>query len=296
MKPALIPSRRSLNCIEFDHQTYPYFFKPWHYHPELELTLIKESFGLRLVGDSMESFSENDLVLVGSNLPHVWKNDESYFQKDGSKKARAIVVKFMPAFVGQEFLMLNEMKLIRQLIYEKAAFGLKIKGNLKQRVADMLDDMLEMDETEHVLQLLKIMHQIAVSDEYERLASLAYRKPTPLDKEEDDLRINVVLDYLLNNYQNRITLDKVAALIYMNKNAFCRFFKKSTGKTMLRFLYEIRIGMACRKLQKTEESLERISDLAGFNNISNFNRVFKLITHKTPSEYRKQFRELGAGI
>ncbi len=296
MKPSLIVSRQSLSCINFDDKSYPHFYNPWHYHPELELTLVKESFGLRLVGDSIESFSEGDLVLVGSNLPHVWKNDESYFQKNSSKTARAIVVKFMPDFVGRDFLSLNEMKPLQRLIFEKAAFGLKIKGSLKQQVAAMMNEMSQISDAERVIQLLRILYSMSVSNEHDRLASLAYRKPVLLGKKGDDIRINTVLDYLLRNYQSDITLEDVASLVYMNKNAFCRFFRKSTGKTMLQFLYDIRIGMACRKLQHTEESLIRISDMVGFNNVSNFNRVFKLTTNITPSKYRKQFRDLGVNL
>ena len=82
MKPALIRIRHNNSSVDFDDREYSFFYNPWHYHPELELTLILESYGQRLVGDNIENFAEGDLVLLGSNLPHVWKNDKFFFEEN----------------------------------------------------------------------------------------------------------------------------------------------------------------------------------------------------------------------
>src|SRR5210317_1977028 len=110
MKPILVRTRDSLSAsIEFDGTEYDYFYNPLHYHPEFELTLIVKSFGQRRIGDNIEIFNEGDLVLVGNNLPHVWKNDEIFFNKTVKLKAQAICVKFLPDFAGKGFLNRPEM-------------------------------------------------------------------------------------------------------------------------------------------------------------------------------------------
>lgn len=288
MKPALIRTVKIEKRISFDDEEYSFFYNPWHYHPELELTLIIESHGQRLVGDKIENFREGDLVLVGSNLPHVWKNDKIYYEKESQRKAKAIVVKFTPDFLGDYFLDINEMKLIKQLIYEKAVYGIKPRTILKKYITKEMIALSEMNDTEKIIQLLKILHHISISNKYDFLSSLAYRKNFNHTNEKDNLRINTVLDYLIKNYQNEITLDQIASLIHINKNSFCRFLKQKTGKGLIQLLSEIRVGKACQKLQESEESVARISNLVGFNNISNFNRTFKLINGISPRDYRKQ--------
>src|SRR6056297_239355 len=114
MKPILVRVRDSLSAsIEFDKTEYDYFYNPLHYHPEFELTLIVKSFGQRRIGDSIENFNEGDLVLVGNNLPHVWKNDDIFFDESTNMKARAICVKFLPDFAGEGFFDRPEMNGIK---------------------------------------------------------------------------------------------------------------------------------------------------------------------------------------
>jgi AraC-like DNA-binding protein len=292
MKPALIRIRHNNSSVDFDDREYSFFYNPWHYHPELELTLILESYGQRLVGDSIENFAAGDLVLLGSNLPHVWKNDKCFFEENNQSKARAIVIKFLPDFAGKDLINMEEMKSIRCLMHDISALGIRLTGNLKILITKLMHQMGEMDDAERIIHLLKMLYHISISTEYVSLASLAYKKDTTTTNERDNLRINTILDYLIKKHHEQIELEEVAKLIHMNKNAFCRFFKQKTGKSMIALLSEIRIGQACQRLQKTEESVDMVSNFVGFNNISNFNRAFKVITGTTPLVYRKKIKDL----
>ena len=284
MKPVLVRQRNNLNTsIEFDGDEYNYFYNPWHYHPELELTLVIKSYGQRQVGDSIENFGPGDLVLVGSNLPHVWKNDEAFLKDDASMKAQAIVVKFLPEFAGKNFFDRPEMLKIRHLIEELAPFGVKLTGILRDEVEQILLKLPDMEDAGRFIHLLHILDLISRSKDYRLLASLSYRS----NKAENSHRINVVLDYIMEHYQEDLKLETVAGLINMNRNAFCRFFRQGTRKNLFTVIQEVRIGKACQFLIETEMNVLQVCYACGFGNISGFNRAFKNITGHVPLSYRK---------
>ncbi len=284
MKPVLVRQRNNLNTsIEFDGDEYNYFYNPWHYHPELELTLVIKSYGQRQVGDSIENFGPGDLVLVGSNLPHVWKNDEAFLKDDASMKAQAIVVKFLPEFAGKNFFDRPEMLKIRHLIEELAPFGVKLTGTLRDEVEQILLKLPDMEDAGRFIHLLHILDLISRSKDYRLLASLSYRS----NKAENSHRINVVLDYIMEHYQEDLKLETVAGLINMNRNAFCRFFRQGTRKNLFTVIQEVRIGKACQFLIETEMNVLQVCYACGFGNISGFNRAFKKITGHVPLSYRK---------
>lgn len=285
MKPVLVRDHASLHSsIIFDVDEYDYFYNPWHYHPELELTLILKSYGQRQVGDSIENFRAGDLVLVGSNLPHVWKNDDIYFQGNPELKAQAIVVKFLPDFAGQNFFRLHEMKQIGYLINEVSQFGLELQGDLRSQVDGMMRTLVQLDETERFIHFLHILDLISKSKEYKLLSSLSYRN----ENIKNSHRINAVLDYIMEHYYEEIRLETVAGLINMNKNAFCRFFKKGTQKTLFDVIQEVRIRKACQFLVETDMNILQVCYACGFGNVSGFNKTFKKVTGTTPLSYRKR--------
>ncbi|TVQ00042.1 MAG: helix-turn-helix domain-containing protein, partial [Balneolaceae bacterium] len=262
MKPLLVRKRDSLGAsIEFDGTEYNYFYNPLHYHPELELTLIVKSFGQRKVGDNIENFREGDLVLVGSNLPHVWKNDNIFLDEKAKRTAQAICVKFLPDFAGKEFLNRPEMTGIKTLLEEKAPFGVKPFGTLREKVKDVMLKLPDLDESERFIQLLHVLNLIARSNEYTLLASLSYKN----ESEKNSHRINVVLDYIVQHYQEDLDLEKIAGMINMNKNAFCRFFKKGTRKSLFQVINEVRIGKAKQLLTETDMNVQQICFACGFN-------------------------------
>ncbi len=288
MKPILVRRRDFLTAsIEFDGMEYDHFYNPLHYHPELELTLIVKSFGQRKIGDNIENFNEGDLVLVGSNLPHVWKNDEVFFDEKANIKAQAICVKFLPDFAGKEFLNRPEMSAIKTILEEQAPLGIKLVGTLREKVTGIMLKLPEMDQSDRFIHLLQILNLIAKSNEFSILASLSYRN----ENIKNSHRINTVLDYIMEHYQEDLSLEKIAGLINMNKNAFCRFFKRGTRKSLFAVINEVRIGKACQHLTETDMNVLQVCFACGFNNISNFNKAFKKSMNVTPLMYRKNMRQ-----
>jgi len=288
MKPILVRETNTLNAsIGLDGAEYNYFYNPWHYHPEIELTLIVKSFGQRQVGDSIENFSAGDLVLLGSNVPHVWKNDELFLKNNTNMKAQAIVVKFMPDFAGEGFFDRPEMRATKKLLYELAPFGVKLHGSVRGTVAGIMLKLPGMNDTDRFLQLLQILNVISVSKEYKLLASISYKSCST----KNTHRVNKVLDYIMDHYQENLTLDDIAELVNMNKNAFCRFFKQGTRKNLFTVINEVRIGKACQHLTETNMDVREICYACGFNNISTFNKAFKQLMKVSPLMYRRNSRE-----
>lgn len=286
MKAILVRKTNSLNSsIDFDDKEYNHFYNPWHYHPELELTLVIKSFGQRQVGDSVENFWPRDLVLIGSNLPHVWKNDIIFNNED--MKAQAIVVKFLPDFAGKDFFERPEMNKIQSLIKKQSNYGVKLTGSLQTEIEKIMLTLPYLDETSRIIQLLVILDAISKSDEYVLLSSISYHN----EKAKSNYRVNIVLNYLMDHYNEEIKLEKVAELANMNKNAFCRFFKNTTQKSLFQIIQEVRIGKACQKLTETDMSVLEICFESGFGNISGFNKTFKKIKGVAPLTYKKNIKD-----
>lgn len=264
----------------------PYLYEKWHFHPELELTHIMQSRGTRFVGDSIEEFEEGDLILIGSNLPHVWKNDTTYFQPHSSLQAESQVVQFLPDCFGKDFLNLKEMESIRRL-FEKAKRGLRITGKTKEKVLSLMTQLIENTKgVQRIGLFLNILELIAESEEVVFLSSEGF-----LDSYHrfDTETINHVYEFTLSQFNRRILIEEAAAIAHMSVANFCRYFKNRTQKTYVQFLTEVRIGYACRMLIENKKSIQQIAFDCGFHNISNFNRSFRLLKHQNPMAYRAAF-------
>ena len=264
------------------HVQVPHLYNIWHYHRELELMYVIKSNGTRFVGDSIQPFFDGDLVLVGSNVPHFWQNDEKYFEAKEGLYGELILIQFLDDFLG-EGLRLPEMQPIQRL-FERAAHGLQIVGNTRQEAAAHLLSLACDNGKNKVLELLGLLDLLATSSDYRLLSSLGYQHQLPAQPSK---RIQSVCEYLLQHYRQPIALAEVAKIANMSEKAFCRFFKKSTQKTMVQFITELRISHACKLLLSQEYPISQICFESGFNNLSNFNRVFKKITGQTPRAYQQ---------
>lgn len=255
------------------------FLKVWHYHPELELNVIHESTGTAFVGDSIERFEPGDVVLVGKNLPHLWLNDEIYFEKDARLTTRAHIIHFLDNFAGGLFQM-PEMAEIHNLI-ERAKLGIKFDRKTNGPVAEKIAKMIECSGYERIMTFIEVLKLLSAQKKYRVLSSLGYTESlTGVNKD----RMLPVYEYVINNFKDDITLDTVAALANMNASSFSRYFTSIHKKTFTQFLNEIRIGCAC-KLLINDKHVATACYQSGFNNISNFNRQFKAIKKITPSDY-----------
>jgi AraC-like DNA-binding protein len=285
MKPIYLKVAHSPETsIDIRHETAPYFKNPWHFHAELELTLILSSRGTRFVGNNISNFFENELTLTGPNLPHYWRNDPAYYKKGSRLKAEAIIVRFSEQFLGKDFFQLPEMQHIRNL-FRISHRGLLIAGDTKRQAAERIRAMMKMNGAERIIALLQVLNTIAASAEYKVLSSIGFIQTYG---EPDVARINKVYAFVLENFLRPIHLKQVAAIANMNPAAFSRYFKVKTGKTFTQLLHEIRIEHAYKLLIEGERNVSEVCYECGFQNQSYFIKQFKRIANQTPLQYRNQ--------
>lgn len=262
----------------------PYIRIPWHYHPECEITYIHKGKGCLFVGDKMLKYGTHDIVLIGPNLPHEWRNDicnPDFFSE-------TISAHFKKKFLGEPFFQLSEVKSITNLL-EKSSRGIKIDD--RNRKTLIKEKMLMLPKTEGIAKintLLQILDIISGSPNLTYLSSSSFAKSINFSQ---DSRINQVYEYVMKNFPNSISISDVAHLINMNDTSFCRFFKERTNKTFISYLNEIRIGYACKLLLERNLSVSQIAYESGFNNISYFNKQFKNVKKTTPTGFKKRFFE-----
>lgn len=286
MKPLLRKVDTSHNySFSVREDIYPYFDSHWYYHPEIELTMMRHGRGMQFVGDSIGRFNQGDIVLLGSNLPHLWKSDDNYFQGDPGLKVEAVVVHFTEDFWGRQFLELPEMKHVRELL-ESAKRGIKVTGKTQDMLHDKMESMLHVGGARRIEFLIWMLNLIATSKEYTLLSSVGFAPPASHVHSE---RIHQIYTYTFDNFHEEISVKKAAAAANISPNYFCRYFKSQTNKTYWDFLLEVRIGYACKLLLENKLSVSEICYSCGFNNLSNFNRQFRSITGKAPLEYQREY-------
>jgi len=204
------------------------FTAPYHYHPEYELTLILRGKGNRYVGNHMGVYDDGDLVLVGSNLPHCWKNQPL---QETEENVSSVVIQFAPDFLGSDFLIKPELSAISNLL-RKSAHGIQFTRKTARTISTAMVLLCsEENSFKRLLGLLNMLHQLALSKEYVLLDQQA---PTAKQTGTKAERINVILGYIVDNYKNEILLDEAAGRINMTTNAFCKYYKKTTGKNVHR--------------------------------------------------------------
>jgi len=273
---------RTMLKVKWDD--FPHFTYPWHFHSEFEIVYVLKSSGKRFVADSIESFNEGDITLMGSNLPHFWKNDDS-IELNGSKRVNAIVVQFHKDFFREEINSYPEFHRISELL-KKASRGIHFPPHVTEKLGLMLKRLLKMNGLERMLYFIKLLDIMARTENYRILASKAYQLE---EHTELNNRLDKIMHFINTNYQRKIIQEEIAARIGMTTVAFCRYFKEKTGKGFIFFVNEMRIGYACKLLIENHLNITQICFECGFNNLSNFNRTFKRLTSFTPGEYRQQF-------
>jgi len=248
-----------------------------HYHPEYELNLVMETSGERIVGDSINEYSGTDLVFIGPNTYHKWTGNN---KGNGS---HVITIQFPEDLFDQSILDRKLMAPINELLkksYRGIEFSEKTKKEMKQRILDLCDS----HGFDSILKFLSILHDLATSRDQNLLASSTFKSKFEIPKSR---RIKKVVQYIHTHYDEDIMLTDVSDMINMSDSAFSHFFKRRTQRSFSDYLIDIRIGNACRKLLETNHNISEICYNCGFNNISNFNRLFKKRKGCTPSKFRE---------
>lgn len=283
MKPHLIQAPKEIHTSLFiANEIVPFFYNPFHYHHKLELTYIIESEGTRFIGNSMERFKPNELVLVGPLLTHCWKNDPEHFLDNSNLKAQAIVIHFDLNFLGASFWKVPEMHKINSLLSQSRQ-GIIFSEELSQRVFNKLNSLQNALDSKKIILFLEILELLS-EDENKRILSTVISNQTI--KDTNLKRLNRVLDFISNNFTEEISVNQLAELVHLTPNAFCRYFKKHTRKTFKTYLNEIRIDYACNLMAEEQSPIYEIGYKSGFNNVSHFIRTFKKIKGTLPFKYK----------
>lgn len=261
-----------------------FFQSPFHSHPELELVYIKESYGKRIVGNSVEQFTAGDMVFLGSDIPHVWLNDEIHYKGINTLKAKAIVVYFNKEIFGPVFYELKETQKINSL-FNQAARGLSITGKTNELVAKKLEKLVHKKNFEVIIGLFEILSILSESSEISFINNESY---IPANNQIKNDRLSDVFEYVKTNFQQDISLDEISKIANLTPTSFCRMFKSKTKKNFVEYLNEIRVSNACKYLIETDMGMSEIAYECGYKTASNFNKLFKKLTGTTPKEYRKK--------
>lgn len=254
----------------------------WHFHPEVELIYVKGGTGKRHIGRHLSYFNDGDLVLMGAYLPHYGFTDRL------TGNSSETVVQFKQDFLGESFFNIPEMNGIKQLL-ELSKKGMAFHGKTKDAVGKKIEQLAHADQFGRLMGLISILNDLHRSEEYSLLNADGVAMTVDT---KDNERMNEVYSYIRNNFKEHISLDEIADEINMTVPAFCRYFKKSSRKTFTKFVNEYRVVHASKLLAETSLPITEVSFESGFNNFSHFNKSFKEFTGKSPSSYRKEFKNI----
>lgn len=261
------------------------FTYPIHNHEVFELNFVEHAPGVRrIVGDSNEVIGEYDLVLITSpDLEHVWEQNTCV-----SEDIREITIQFYLDMSDDGFLSRNPFYSVRKMLKE-ARKGLAFPMSAIMRVYQQLDTLSSVKDGFYaVMQFMTILYELSRCDGVRTLATSSYAK---VEVESDSRRVLKVKNYIAKNYMDEIRLNTLADIAGMSPSAFSRFFKLHTGRNLSEYIIEMRLGYASRMLVDTAKSVAEISFQSGFNNLSNFNRIFKKKKGCSPSEFRENYHK-----
>ena len=279
MKP-LIQKLPLAEQTSFVARTYttPHYETTWHQHKEIELIVQVKGNGMCFIGNYVGSFSEGDVFLLGSNLPHEFKKERK------GVRCSVMVVHFDPQLWGEAFWKLPESAEIARLLNQSLA-AIKLPAQYAAGLGETLKKMETAKGFERFTLLCLSLLELSRSKEKQTLSTLDAANFAPLS----DDKINRIFEYTIKHYREPISLSTVASLAAMSTSAFCRFFKRNTKKTYVEFVNEMRIGRACQMLLRTDKTVLHICYDCGFNTVANFNKQFLKIKEVKPSVYRKTF-------
>ena len=254
----------------------------WHFHPELELVYVNNAKGKRHIGSHLSYFSNSQLILIGANLPHSGFTDR--FTTNGSET----IVQFKKDFLGDNFFDIPEAVQAHKL-FQKAKKGILFGKKTKEIVGPKIEKLNSYQGMERIINFLDILKDLANSPDYTILNVDGFAFEV---EPQDNNKIDIVFAHVSTQFKRPIPLDEIAGKVSMTVPAFCRYFKKVTGKTFTQFVNEFRIVHATKLLAENPTSITDICFESGFNNFSHFNKLFKKFTGKSPLKYRNEMKNL----
>jgi AraC-like DNA-binding protein len=257
------------------------FTFPLHNHEEMELNLIMNAPGTqRIIGDHIEVIDDVELVLIGPNLPHGW-----FTHKCTSQEILEVTIQFNKEIFSQQLLQKNQLIYIRNL-FDSAKRGVLFDKEMARRISERIIGLDKRSGFDSILELFSIIHDLSISRNIRLLSDVSFTKE---NISVNSRRLERVFLYMNQHFHREISLGEVAKLANMPEASFSRFIKLHTGFTFTESLTEIRLGHVSRMLINTTHSIAEIAYKCGFNNLANFNRIFKLKKGCTPKEFKNSF-------
>lgn len=261
------------------------FNRPWHYHPEIELTLTINSLGQRYVGDSIEVYGDNDLVLLGSNLPHTWMSQD---RLDRHEPHIAHVFWLRQDWIDTLIDTLDELKPLRPMLLN-ANRGIVYSAAASGAVRERVQGLDALPPASRLIRFIEILTVLAEDQDHRLLcAPLPQHDPVRLI---DRPRIDRTLEYIHKHFHTDIAMPDLAEVAALSVSGLHRLFKRHTRLTVGEYIAQLRIGKACSLLLSTDKPISCIADEVGYSNLSHFNRQFLAIKQLTPREFRRSFLE-----
>lgn len=273
--PFKIPKPKN-EALVYQEEIGMAFYDQLHQHAEIQISYIVKGRGALIVGDAINEYRENDILVIGGYLPHVFKSDTS-----ASTESLMYTLFFDKKSFGRDFFDIQDLSSSKDF-FTRAEFGMKILSNTS-KIKTIFEALSQQNKMEQIASLLMVISSITKARS-QPLSSFVYRKTY---SDDEGKRLGEVFKYTMERFQTPISLDEIAGVAHMSKNAFCRYFKKRTNKTFFQFLIEIRIENACKQLlNNPDHSVFTLAEACGFRNVAHFNRKFKEIKGLTPSQYR----------
>ena len=269
-----------VETIRYLEHGWPTALCRWHAHEEYELHLVLKTSGKVFVGDYVGQFSPGSLFLTGPNLPHNWVTEES---SSNLVSLRDMLIQFNHNTLKKAFEAFPELVELDHLL-ESSRSGIEFKNydpELAKKNLELIRDSQGMKRLMHFLNFLQELN------EWSEKVTLSLTKLNPSLSSSSQHRINEVVNYVIDNYKNNISLVEAAKIANMSESAFSRYFMKTTGNRFSEFVSRIRLGRACVMLYETDKNISTIAFASGYNNLANFNRQFVKLKGMTPREYRK---------
>ena len=258
------------------------FDYPVHYHSDYEINLVMDTYGTRTVGDSEEEFNTLDLIMIGPNIPHAWKGEVV----EGN---HVVTIQFSDKLLNFPILGKRLFSSIKQLLIE-SQHGISFSEQIQLLMKDKILKLTKMQGFHTVLEFFSILYELSIADRRILVSNQYDTKDTV--RTSKSRRIAKVCEYIDKNIEEPIRLGDVAQLVSMSESAFSHFFKKKTNCTFIDYVTNLRIARACQLLSETTYTVAEICYTCGFNNLSNFIRIFKKKKGSTPQEYRMFLQQM----
>lgn len=281
-KLAALPAR----SVIFLDEERPHFTVPWHFHSEIEILFVVKSSGTSYIGDGIHRFSEGEISIIGENVPHWWKSDSKYSDGKDTTGIKALIIQFKKEIFDTNFINMPEMKAIKDFL-NKSQRGIQYTGKTRKILGEQIIKIFQLEGIFRITELIILLDMMAKAKEHRYHTSIGYSR---IINTYDFDRFNKIHEHVIRNFNRPVRLEEVAGRVNLCPTAFCRYFKKHTGKTFLSFLNEIRIGNACKLMVEGKMPIAVASMESGFNNLSHFNNQFKQFMKLTPTEYLAAYK------